>query len=87
MKIKLCKDLVFQTLEDKMVVWNPEKKETVVLNATGWFILGLIDEGINEFEDIVSRVAKEYGLDDEKVREDVKNFLEELKEVGIICVE
>lgn len=87
MKFKLCKDLVFQTLEDKIVVWNPEKKETVVLNSTGWFILGLIDEGINEFEEIVERVAKEYGLETDKVHQDVKDFLEELKEVGIICVE
>ncbi|NPA80289.1 MAG: HPr-rel-A system PqqD family peptide chaperone [Thermotogae bacterium] len=77
----------FQPLEDKVVVWDNESGHTFVLNNTAWFILYLIDGGVSSYDEIVDRVSEEYGVDRDEVEEDVKRFLKEMEEVGLIWKE
>ncbi|MEO0138857.1 MAG: PqqD family protein [candidate division WOR-3 bacterium] len=86
MKVFLKENLVFQDLDDKIAIWDPERMETLVLNSTAWYILSLIDEGFNDFEDLVKRVSEDYGIPEDDARKDVWEFIEELKEVGVIWV-
>lgn len=83
----LEKDLIFQDLGDKMAVWNPRKKETLILNNTAWYILSLIDLGINSVEDIAKNLAKEYEIDLETAKKDTMELIEELLKAGIIWKE
>ncbi len=85
MRYRISEKAVFQAMDDKIVVWNRENGHTLVVNHTGWFVLSLIDGGVEEEEEIVKRVAEEYGLRAEDVERDVKEFLKALKEVGVIC--
>ena len=87
MKVFLEKDLIFQDLGDKMAVWNPRKKETLILNNTAWYILSLIDLGINSVEDIAKNLAKEYEIDLETAKKDTMELVEELLKAGIIWKE
>jgi len=87
MRYVLNPKAVFQTMEDKMVVWNPENGHTVVINHTGWYVLYLIDSGVNTYEGIVESVAREYGVPREEVEGDVAEFLKELEEVNVIWKE
>lgn len=87
MKVFLEKDLIFQDLGDKMAVWNPRKKETLILNNTAWYILSLIDLGINSVEDIAKNLAKEYEIDLETAKKDTMELIEELLKAGIIWKE
>ena len=87
MKVFLEKDLIFQDLGDKMAVWNPRKKETLILNNTAWYILSLIDLGINSVEDIAKSLAKEYEIDLETAKKDTMELIEELLKAGIIWKE
>jgi len=86
-KVFLEKDLIFQDLGDKMAVWNPRKKETLILNNTAWYILSLIDLGINSVEDIAKNLAKEYEIDLETAKKDTMELIEELLKAGIIWKE
>lgn len=87
MKVFLKENLVFQDFGDKIAIWNPERMETLVLNSTGWYILSLIDEGLNEYGVLVERISKEYGIPEEEARKDVEEFIRSLEEAGIIWVE
>ncbi len=87
MRYVLNPKAVFQTMEDKMVVWDPESGHTLVLNYTGWYILYLIDSGTDTYEGIVEAVAREYGVPQREVEGDVREFLKELEEVGVIWKE
>ncbi len=84
MRYVLNPKAIFHTMEDKMVVWNPENGHTIVLNHTGWHILYLIDSGTDTYEGIVRALAEEYGLPVEEVEGDVREFLKEMEEVGLI---
>ncbi len=87
MKVFLERDLIFQDIGDKIAVWNPRKKETLILNNTAWYILSLIDGGINSVEDIAENLAKEYGVELEIARKDTMEIIEELLKAGIIWKE
>ncbi len=87
MRVFLENDLIFQDIGDKIAVWNPRKKETIILNNTAWYILSLIDDGINSVEDIAENLAKEYGIELEIARKDAIEIIEELLKAGIIWKE
>ncbi len=87
MKVFLERDLIFQDIGDKIAVWNPRKKETLILNNTAWYILSLIDGGINSVEDIAENLAKEYEVELEIARKDTMEIIEELLKAGIIWKE
>jgi hypothetical protein len=87
MRVFLEKDLIFQDLGDKIAVWNPRNMETLILNSTAWYILNLIEDGINSVEEIAENLAREYRIDLEIARRDTIEIIDELLKAGVIWKE
>ena len=77
-------EVVFREEEEGAFILDPETGELKILNETGAFIFKLCD-GKHTEDDIVEMVAREFEVDNrEKVRGDVRDFLEELKEKNLV---
>ena len=53
------------------------------LNVTGAFLWKKLAEGA-EFEDLVAGLLSEYDVDEETARADVKEFIDQLQEKGLL---
>lgn len=63
---------------------NVDFSKVITLNELGAFIFKLLSKNLNE-EQIVDEILKEYeGASREVVVSDVSNFVNKLKEIGII---
>lgn len=56
----------------------------ITINELGAFIWKKIEEGKNQ-EEIVQDILSEYSIDKETAANDCKAFIEQLKEINIIC--
>jgi hypothetical protein len=68
---------------DGAVLLDVERGQMLCLNPVGSKILALIAAGSEE-EEIAERVSAEYGVDRHIVRADVSEFLETLRQHGVI---
>jgi hypothetical protein len=70
--------------EDGALLFNPDSNRIQLLNNTGFFIWKLCSEGKTSLE-LSEAVRQEYSdVPDEQVNEDVKQFLDEMAEIGFI---
>lgn len=58
----------------------------ISLNDSGAFLWNLLQDE-KSFEDLSDALTKEYGIDNSTAQEDVKDFINLLKEHGLICDE
>jgi hypothetical protein len=68
---------------DEAVVIHQERAEALVLNDTAATFLELCD-GALSLGEIVERMAVEYEVDEETLRQDVTAFAQELLQEGLI---
>lgn len=67
------------------VIFETLKEKVFVTNETGKNILNLIEEGHSQ-EKIVDVLANDYGLKPQDIKEDVFNFIVQLKDNSIITL-
>ncbi|MCU0236419.1 MAG: PqqD family protein [Acidobacteria bacterium] len=70
--------------EDGALLFNPDSNRIQLLNNTGFFIWQLCSEGKTSLE-ISEAVKREFSdVPEEQVNEDIKQFLDEMTEIGFI---
>lgn len=72
------------TIEKDLAILNEETNAIHILNQVGAEIYGLLD-GKHSFDEIVAYILQHYEADEEKVKADALNLLQELHELGIIA--
>jgi len=74
-------------IDGEMIILNPETFTVTKLNESGGELWQLMREGRSE-EELAEHLASQHGdVPMEKIREDVRNFLQNLQEIGLIRVE
>ena len=72
------------TIEKDLAILNEETNAIYILNQVGAEIYNLLD-GKHSFDEIVTYIFQRYEADEEKVKADALNILQELYELGIIA--
>ena len=83
-KYQLAKTIIHETIEDESVIVAPNKAMISALNETGNRIFQLIAAGQPAFSEIVDVISEEYRVDRQEAEQDVRHFLNELLENGLI---
>jgi hypothetical protein len=83
MKYKIKSDLVWEEINDGMVILDPNQGKSFSLNKTAGEIW-LNFKGIKTEEQIKKLIFQKYGENKEKIELDVKKCLVDLLEMGIL---
>ena len=78
-------DILYAFFEEGGVIFHLEDRASHVINKTGASILELLD-GERDVEGLIHMIAREYGRQEEAVREDVTGFLKDLMKRGWVYV-
>jgi hypothetical protein len=85
MKIKLPKDVVWTKLGDEVAILNSETGTYFGLDPVGSRIWCLMAEGIG-IDEVVTRLLSEYQVDEERVRDDLRELIEQLEARALVQV-
>jgi len=83
MSLALHRDVRYRLLLNEAVVIRQDAAEVLGLNLVGARILELIDDGLAESE-ILERLVQEFDVAPEELHADVRAFIAELIELGIV---
>lgn len=86
--MKINKDFMIREIADETVLVPTGKASQnfngmISINEVGSFILHNIEDCKNE-DEIISRVIDEFEVDENMAREDTREFIEQLLEIGVI---
>ena len=84
-RIKISSEVLFQELENEAVLLNIASEQYHGLNDNGTRIWQLLAQHGN-VEQVVAQMLAEYVVPEEILRHDVKNFIEEMAEAGLVAV-
>jgi hypothetical protein len=73
-------------LHDELVMMNIEQGKYFSLNPVATRIWDLLENPLS-LEELVQPLLDEYDVDESQCREDVQNYLEEMKKLGLIFSE
>jgi hypothetical protein len=76
-------DIRYRIIDEEAVVIRQNEGEVLGINKTGARLLDLID-GERTVLDLVETMASEFSADRQELERDVPEFLEELRDAGII---
>lgn len=83
-KFKTNPDILCEREKDGMLLFNPETGEVKILNESGAFIFGLINESC-ECGQIIARLAEAFeGCSHDQVTGDVLELVCQLQKAGLI---
>lgn len=74
----------WQEIEGELVILDLERSVYLTTNVSGAFLSKLLVEDRTR-EELVSRLAEEFGIDEERAGADVDAFLEELSRRGLLA--
>ena len=77
-------DSAFRKIGDEGLVVLPGRAEVKVLNPVGMLVFAQLD-GSKDVEALVAAVAEEFEVDVEAARQDVVEFLDQLRENGMLA--
>ncbi|MGM0442461.1 MAG: PqqD family protein [Elusimicrobiota bacterium] len=83
MKYSVNKNIVPRRIDGKYYIVEPGKQILHSLNETGTFIFSLLKKEKNS-EKIVKALCREFDVDKHKAEEDLKKFIDRMKEKEII---
>lgn len=78
-------DILVAEFEDGGVAFDTNSRRCLELNTTGVFILGHLD-GIKTVKMVIGKMAEQFEQPNEKIRQDLEIFLDDLHERGWIHV-
>ncbi len=82
--IKKSEDIEWKAIDDETIIFSPHKGKFFKLNPVGTFLWKLIDSNKNSYEELVSKVTIEFDVTKSAAEEDVKRFLDQLKNKELI---
>lgn len=80
---KLDEQVRYRRLLDEGVLIHQERAEALVLNDTAMAFLELCD-GQRSTGEIIKEMAQQYEVSHEELADDLKDFIQELTQTGII---
>ena len=80
---KASEDVVWKKNNEKIILFNARSGKLFELSETAACIWELCD-GKNTEDNIVSILAKEFNKEDDDIREDITEFLEEMYKKGFL---
>lgn len=75
---KVKKGLISRKEKDKTTIFDSENSQLLTLNKTASLIFSLIKRGKNK-KDIITQLSKKYGSQEERIKSDVSELIENLK--------
>jgi hypothetical protein len=82
MNYKLCEDVTIEEVDNNSILVS-EKGDAAILNETAAQILKLLLAG-QEVQKIAEIIAKDYGIDEHTVRNDVEELICELADKKLV---
>lgn len=83
MEIYKKRDIPWRIIDDEALVVNPKTSLIYPFNATSSRLWQLID-GARGVEEIIDIIEKEFDKDKQTIQSDTLNFIQQLKEAGLI---
>lgn len=80
---RLRSDVRFRSVADEGVVLRQDEGEVLVVNGVGVRVVELVADGAG-LEDMLGILENEYEVEPADLRTDVKTYLEELEEAGVL---
>jgi hypothetical protein len=77
MKVRLVKDVVWTKLDEEVAILNSSTGTYFGLDPVGSRIWCLLADGLG-FDEVISTLLKEYSVEEERVRGDVKELIDQL---------
>jgi hypothetical protein len=85
MKVKLPKEVVWTKLGDEVAILNSETGTYFGLDPIGSRIWCLMADGC-ALDEVVAKLLTEYEVDEARVRNDLQELIEELKQRALVQV-
>ena len=85
--ISINKGLIKRNLDDEAIIVMPENAMITSLNKSGTFVLELIQQKNQTFDDLLNSMLEVYDVNIEVARKDLIDFLEELLTNKLIILE
>tara|TARA_Y100000816_G_C26068590_1_gene561777 strand:+ start:1247 stop:1504 length:258 start_codon:yes stop_codon:yes gene_type:complete len=82
-KYKLQDDIIIESIDDKFILLNLNTGKFLEMNQTGYRIFKSIEMQLS-YDEIVKKFLKVYSVDTETAKQDIDNFIQQLKEKSII---
>jgi len=86
MNIQHSENIAWRIIDGQAYIVTVNDSKLHLLNEIGTRIWQLIERKI-DFENLVKKLLSEYDVESEKLRADLKEFIEELKTKGLIKIE
>ncbi|MFN3966405.1 MAG: PqqD family protein [Endomicrobiia bacterium] len=80
------KNIAWRIIDGTACIVTVKDSRLHILNEIGTRIWQVIEKGI-EFEDLIEKILQEYEVGPEKLKQDIKEFLDELNSKGLIKIE
>ena len=85
MKIQLSKEVVWAKLGDEVAILNSETGTYFGLDPVGSRIWCLMADGA-ALDEVVSTLLSEYGVDEQRVRNDLRELIEQLAARSLVKI-
>jgi hypothetical protein len=86
MKLLIAKDVVFEEVDDQVVLLSLDGGRYYKLNESGSRVWALIQEH-GELEKIQDEMAREYQADEAQIRRDVAKIVSDLEANGLVQID
>ena len=83
MNYKVPKHILHSKLDEEIAILNLRNGEYYSLNDTGAFIWSMICAG-DSFEEILNSLTSEYGNENNDIKSDLFDLIDELKSNGLV---
>ena len=85
LSLSVPENVLFQGVEDEMVLLDMESGQYFGLNEVGARIWSLLQEGLT-FSAFLGTLLKEYDVSEEQMRSDIQKFLDHLLTLSLVGV-
>ncbi len=87
-KLVIPEYIAFRKLLNKIILLNLKDRRFHIIEGGGIEVIELIEKGVNKYEDILNFLISQYDPSFEnKIREDVEEFIESCIKLGILINE
>lgn len=84
-KVVHSKNIIWREVDNEAVILNIETNDYFTLDSTGAEIWKRFTSE-NSISAIISGISSEYGIEKERLTEDINDFIKELKEEGLVKI-
>lgn len=83
MKYAIGKNVLWKTVDDEVVIVEPEKQDYSYLNATGKDVWEMIGKGLS-LDEMAARLSEKYDVSPAKAKAEAEALIKDLLRSGLI---